>query len=132
MSWMEKALHEKRRKSASEQAEKLYEELWKEITDRLDEGRQKTPIQPFVIQYPPTTFDRNINFSDPRKPGNPKTLHVRLSADRLAVETSGHPKSLKLKINFCNDEICLIHEGETVSVAKAVELILKPFFFDEA
>lgn len=132
MSWIDEAVHEEHRKSASEQAQKLYEDLWKEITDRLEEGRQKTPIQPFIIQYPPTTLDRQINFSDPRKPGIPKALHVKLSADKLAIETSGHPKSLKFKIDLRNDKICLIHEGETVSVAKAVELLLKPFFFDEA
>jgi hypothetical protein len=139
MSWIDDGL--KRQKEASIRREKisgnapnLYQELWQEIERCVDEakkGGMRLHCERYL--YGDTT-DREVRLSVIPSPtqssANPKTLHVTLSDDSHSIEITRDSGLLKLDVDISVNGVPLLkHAGVAVSIPKAAQLILEPFFF---
>lgn len=138
MSWIDEGLNRKKTADASRDkisanAQNLYETLWKEISRCMNEAKSKG-IPTFADHQPgPTSYDRGVGLPGPPRHGqsssHAKMLRVILSDDKHTIEITGDSKPLTLELDLCNDEPCLKHDGKTVSIPEAAQLILEPFFF---
>lgn len=136
MSWISEGLERQKIEKARNEAiaasgPSAYETVWQEI-DRCITEAAKGGIPAFVGDHR-GPHDREVRVSVPAKRGqsssNPKNLRVKLSDDKHAIEADGDSKSLRLELDLSNNNLCLMHEGKTVSVPEAAQLILEPFFF---
>lgn len=123
MSWITDRVNREKdsHKRLGEQSAKTYEDLWKEIAERVEEAN--THGVPAFLDSG-SGFSRRVGLT--RKGGEPKMLTVRLSKDGSAIQSSG---GVTLELDAGTDPIRLKHDGRQVSIQDAGKLILEPFLF---
>lgn len=108
--------------------EKLYEELWKEITNRVEDARNHNlPYSTNGSAYE-RTISRNTPGNRPFKELGRMTVSLDREEWKILVESD--ERSLSIDMALCKDEVvCLKHEGRALSVPEAARLVLEPFIF---
>jgi hypothetical protein len=123
-------------------AEKIYNDLWKEVVARIVEAKGKGNHNAANLITNGDPYERRIVHHQiivpqPVKPGastsSPKYIVIKLTADHLKIEVNGLRKDpLYLALDICEDGVVLPkHEGECKTIQDAAKLILRPVLFPE-
>ena len=154
MSWIDEdaAEFQRQRESAAELAarnsqiascaEKIYNELWKEVVARIDEAKSKGNWHAGNLltngdPYERRIFNHQIIVPQPVKAGaassSPKYVVIKLAADHLKIEVTGLPKTpIYFLLDVCEDGVVLPkYEGECKTIQESAKLILRPVLFPE-
>jgi hypothetical protein len=128
----ESAALQARSKYITDSAMEVYEFLWREIMQVIEDARKhKFPL------FTDVSFDdRVISLSvDPGPPAthrNRDELHVRLAADKHSITAVGPRVNIVLNLDICEDGIvCLKSKGEHIAVKDAAIKILDCFLFPD-
>ena len=154
MTWIDEDAAELRRlqESAAElaarnqqianSAEKIYNDLWREVIERIAEAKGKGfPSAANLITngdpYERRIFNHRIVVPQPVKPpatsSSPKYVTIKLTADHLRIEVTGlKSTALYLLLDMGEDGVVLPKfEGEYKTIQEAARLILRPVLFPE-
>jgi|ERR1022692_1081332 hypothetical protein len=158
MSWIDDDEEEFRRRQQSvadlaarnqeiaQRAEKIYNDLWEEITARIAEAKSKgiAGAQHLVTNGDP--YEREITrekpghviiVPQPIKPGHTSSsaerVNISLTRDRLTIVVSGlRNEPLRFPLDLSDDGVVrLKYEGEHKTIQEAAKLILRPVFHSE-
>jgi hypothetical protein len=124
---------ESRNWSIVAEAEKIYNDLWSEITDRIAEAKQKNIV---TLLTNGSTFHRKIIAPTTLKGSEPwtapKEVLIDLSKDKLSIIVSGLEGFSFLPFFQREDNVILLNRaGEYITVAELAKLILRPLLFPE-
>jgi hypothetical protein len=137
MNWVDDAATESKRindrkDAIAGSADKIYQNLWDEITRTIpqilskgrDVGTNGTPLERMLwMSVIPRGHQTHTNRRE---------CSITLSPNRDIIRASGGGVDLTLSIDVCKDGVvCLKHGNEELTLAKAAELILRPFAFHE-
>lgn len=133
MSWVddrsnEEAKAEENRSKIGLYGDKLYEELWEEIADRVADARKRN--LPYTTNG--SAYERAVIKLTPRNhpPGEVDRMTVSLDRGEWKILVESDERNLTITMGLCKDEVvCLKHDGRTLSVPDAARLILEPFIF---
>jgi hypothetical protein len=123
-------------------AEKIYNDLWKEVIERIAEAKSKGNHHATLLltngdPYERRIFDHRIVVPQPVKPpassSDPKYVILTLTSDRLKIEIAGLQNSKDyLTLDLCDDGVVRPkHQGEYKQIDEAARLILRPLLFPE-
>jgi hypothetical protein len=135
MSWIDDGLNKRKAEKdrtdrISASASILYENVWTEIARCVKEANTKGIAVFIDATQHQSIHNRTVSLSLPLEP-MPRQLHVKLSNNHQAIEITGSGKPMKLDLDICVGGHCLKHNGKPISVEKAAQEILQPFFFPE-
>jgi hypothetical protein len=137
MNWIDdadrasKRIHE-RADAILQNADVVYQSLWNEVTTQIAQLRDKrreiktngSPLERILRMSVVPTGNQSIAL--------PKECRIVLSPERDTISAKGGGVGIEFKIDVRDDGVvCLKHGDEEVSLAKAAELILRPFAFPE-
>jgi hypothetical protein len=154
MSWIDddaaevRRLHEaaaelnERHARIAESSERVYNDLWKELVEKIKEAKNKGIPHAANLITNGEPFERKILEHQiivpqipkpPAQTSKPKYVTVKLTGDRQKIEVTGtRQSSLFLPLDFGDDGVVLIkHEGEFLQIQEVARMILKPVFFPE-
>jgi hypothetical protein len=123
-------------------AEKIFNDLWKEVVARIAEAKSKGNYHAVKLITNGDPFERRISghciiVPQPVKPSasysEPKYVTIKLTADHLKIEVTGlHKTTIYLLLDICDDGVVLPkYEGECKTIQEAARLILRPVLFPE-
>jgi hypothetical protein len=134
MSWLDDRIkedreREERLKLITDEASNMFDSLWKEIFEVIQEAKKKG----FPIFTNGSEVQRVVNLSVNPGPNessrSPKKITLKLAEDKLSISVSG-AISLKFLLDVCPDMVvCLKHDGNHISVQNAARMILDRFLF---
>jgi hypothetical protein len=136
MSWVDDRLDnqkrsEKERALISIHAEKVYNDLWKEISDRVDDAKKRgKPAETNGSPYERTVLMGAGNIYQTR-PEDSRQLTITLARTEgkiIALDSDGNSLDIELMVSE-GDIVRPKHQGRTLTIPEAAKLILEPFLF---
>jgi len=154
MSWIDEdnAELQRLRESAAElsdrnsqianSGERIYNDLWREVTERITEAKRKGNHYAAALITNGDTYERRILnhrlvVPQPVKPNasssDPKYVVIKLTADHLKIEVTGLPNSpVYFILDVCEDGVVLPkYEGECQTIQQVARIILRPVIYPE-
>lgn len=156
MSWIDDDNDELRRQQESvaelsarnqkiaERAEKIYNDLWAEIVNRINEAKSKGVETARNLTTNGDVFEREIRLGkasghaiiipryDPTVPHTmPDRVNINLAKDHLGIVVSGlQSEALHFRLDLGDDDVVQIkYKGEQKQIQDAAALILRPILY---
>lgn len=131
-----------RERQIKDSAEKIYNDLWNEIVERIAEAKGKGNYHAAQLitngdPYERRILNHRLIIPQPIKPNqgssSPKYVVLTLTPDRLKIEITGLRTSKDyLVLDICENGIVRPkHEGECKQIDEVARLILRPILFPE-
>jgi hypothetical protein len=133
MTWIDTRMADleawrKRNSTIRAHAADIYEALWKEIVEHLDEAKQKG----FPLSTNGASRKRVVSLEKDNKPGQHWELDVILVDPKDRIRAKGDRVDLFLDLDICPDGVvCLKLDGKQISLEEAAIRILDPFLFPQ-
>jgi hypothetical protein len=133
MSWIDERMAESSDAGQSviaEEAEKVYETFWKEITEFADEAKAKG----FMIKPNGSPYERAMRlFRNPHDQRSSEELRLALAADKKTIiGTTPNSPQFRFDLGICEDGIvCLKIDGEKIPIRKAAMKIVDRWLFPD-
>ena len=133
MSWVDGHFkdHERAEKESAKvrlRAEQLYDELWKEITDRVMDARNGG----MLVSTNGSSYERVVLLGGAvmlRPFSEAKQLTITLE-DRRKIVVTWEDGTIEIPLRVRPDGVvCLTHQARELTIPEAAKLILEPFLF---
>lgn len=133
MSWVDDRLKRQERTEAerafiSVHAATLYDELWEEVSNRVDDARKGG----MLVSTNGSAYQRAVLLGAPanRAYREPEQLVIALARDTWEIVAEAETVHIKIPLGVCTDGVvCLKHEGRRLTIHDAAKMILEPFLF---
>ena len=107
-------------------AENIYNLLWKEMTKWIEEAQQRG-IDVWTNGSP---YERQVGFKSVI--AEQRQLTLALDKERQTIAIGGPRLFFVLQLAVCSDNtVCLKHDGKEIQIGDAAIKILDPFLFPE-
>jgi hypothetical protein len=111
-------------------ASKIYEDLWAELVERINEAKTKRVTESSLLTNG-SSYQRKVIVGT-NKSLHPDAYHLDLAESKQSINFKGPDVSVILPLALCEDGVVRIrYDGKCQTVPEAAQYLLRPLIFPE-